>query len=288
MSSDVVRVAGGAHRDERRALRLLGVDVNTLTQRDLHALVDEAANSGGPRSSRCIIAHHNLHSIYLFHHDDGMRQFYARARWVHVDGMPIIWMARLLGMRAGRENRLTSLDWIVPLMATCAEHGLRVFLLGARPEVADRAATVFRARVPGLTLGVHHGFFDARAGSAENERVVEAINRFGTDVLLVGMGMPRQEHWIAENVDRLEIRMAWSLGAFMDYFAAAVPTPPRWMGRAGLEWLFRLSCEPRRLWRRYLLEPWFVAGLFAAECSAHALARLGLRPARAPVIPAER
>jgi N-acetylglucosaminyldiphosphoundecaprenol N-acetyl-beta-D-mannosaminyltransferase len=77
--------------------------------------------------------------------------------------------------------------------------------------------------------------------------------------------MPRQEHWIADNLDDLAANAILTAGAAMDYVAGVVPTPPRWMGSAGLEWIFRLFHEPRRLWRRYLVEPWFVLRLFAAE-----------------------
>jgi N-acetylglucosaminyldiphosphoundecaprenol N-acetyl-beta-D-mannosaminyltransferase len=73
------------------------------------------------------------------------------------------------------------------------------------------------------------------------------------------MGMPRQEHWIVDHLDKLSVNVILNGGAALDYFAGVIPTPPRWAGRLGLEWLFRLMAEPRRLWFRYLVEPWFIA-----------------------------
>jgi N-acetylglucosaminyldiphosphoundecaprenol N-acetyl-beta-D-mannosaminyltransferase len=98
--------------------------------------------------------------------------------------------------------------------------------------------------------------------------VLAAIRSFRPHILMVGMGMPRQEHWILDNLDEIEVRVILTAGACMDYVAGAVPTPPRWMGRWGLEWLFRLGSDPTRLWRRYLIEPWFVFRLFIRDLLA--------------------
>jgi N-acetylglucosaminyldiphosphoundecaprenol N-acetyl-beta-D-mannosaminyltransferase len=89
------------------------------------------------------------------------------------------------------------------------------------------------------------------------------------------MGMPRQERWILENVERLDVNVVWSMGAFMDYFAGTTPTPPRWMGRWGLEWLYRLLSEPKSMWKRYLLEPPFALWLLAGELVRHGRRVLG-------------
>lgn len=109
------------------------------------------------------------------------------------------------------------------------------------------------------------GYFDATAGSAENQKMLELINAYQPNVLMVGMGMPRQEHWILDNLESIHANTILTCGACIDYIAGVIPTPPRWMGRFGLEWLSRLLSEPKRLWRRYLLEPWFVATLFVRE-----------------------
>jgi len=95
--------------------------------------------------------------------------------------------------------------------------------------------------------------------------VTRAIAAFRPDLLMVGMGMPRQEAWVAAHVDALEVPAVLTCGACMDYVAGVVATPPRWAGRVGLEWGFRLIAEPRRLGYRYLVEPWSVARLFASE-----------------------
>src|SRR5262249_2952158 len=177
----------------------------------------------------------------------------------------LVFFGKLLGLWLSRWQRLTPLDWIRPLLADAQQRGWRVFYLGSRPGVADKGAALLKAEFPGLSLETAHGYFDARHKSAENRAVLETINRFAPDLLLVGMGMPRQEPWIAENRKGLNARAIFNVGGLMDSLAGETPTPPRWMGRVGLEWLFRLCSEPARLWRRYLVEPWFVMKIFFSE-----------------------
>jgi N-acetylglucosaminyldiphosphoundecaprenol N-acetyl-beta-D-mannosaminyltransferase len=106
-----------------------------------------------------------------------------------------------------------------------------------------------------------HGYFDADPQSQDNARVLSEIAQFAPHLLMVGMGMPRQEYWIHQNFARLYANVILPSGAAMDYVAGAAYIPPRWSGRVGLEWAFRLAAEPKRLWRRYLLEPWYVVGI---------------------------
>jgi N-acetylglucosaminyldiphosphoundecaprenol N-acetyl-beta-D-mannosaminyltransferase len=144
-------------------------------------------------------------------------------------------------------------------MQLAADKGWRVFNLGSPKQVAEKCAAELRRLHPTLKLEVGSGFFDARRGSAENEAVIRRINAYRPDLLLVGMGMPRQEFWTQENFARLNAHVILSSnGAAFDYLAGVVPTPPRWAGRIGLEWFFRLIKEPRRLFARYLVEPWYI------------------------------
>jgi N-acetylglucosaminyldiphosphoundecaprenol N-acetyl-beta-D-mannosaminyltransferase len=116
-----------------------------------------------------------------------------------------------------------------------------------------------RKLYPALQIEVSDGYFDARRGSAENEALIQRINAYRPDLLMVGMGMPRQEFWTQENFARLDAYVILSSsGAALEYVAGAAPTPPRWAGRIGLEWMFRLVHEPRRLFSRYLIEPWYI------------------------------
>ena len=244
-----------------RSYRLLGVRVQALSVGALTNAVAAGIRSG----QRRIIANHNLHSIYLYQRDEKLRAFYERAHLVHVDGMSLILAARLLGLPLGREHRVTYVDWTDPLLATAADRGWRVQYVGETAEVAERGAAALRRRHPGLVFEALPGFFDPWVDGDENLAVVRRIQDFEPHVLMVGMGMPRQEHWIHDNLPALPPCVMLTAGAAISYAAGSVPTPPRWAGALCLEWAFRLAAEPRRMWRRYLLEPWSVLGLLLRD-----------------------
>jgi N-acetylglucosaminyldiphosphoundecaprenol N-acetyl-beta-D-mannosaminyltransferase len=237
-------------------LTLLGVEVQPLTMDEIHRALKKAFEQG----KQVVVAHHNLHSIYLYHTDAEMRAFYKQVEIAHIDGMPLVFWARLMGYKVDRSHRVTYVDWIRPLLREARDNGWRVFYLGGKPGVAHRAAEILKGEIPGLELETHHGYFDMEG--EDNERVLEVINAFGPHVLLVGMGMPRQEKWVLRNRARLKANAILTAGACFDYVAGAIPTPPRWMGQLGLEWLYRLVSEPRRLWRRYLVEPVYLLPYF--------------------------
>ncbi len=236
---------------------LLGIKVHALTMTELHTLIKDVVDN----QKQCIIGHHNLHSLYTYHHEPEMREFYRKADYIHVDGMSLVFLARLLGLPLHKKHRVTYVDWVRPLMNEAARQGWRVFFLGSRPGVAARAARTLKKETPGLQLKTMHGYFDAAAQSSANRDVLQCVNMYKPHILMVGMGMPRQEGWVLNNAGNINANVILTVGACMDYVANALPTPPRWMGRLGLEWLFRLFSEPRRLWRRYLLEPWFILKL---------------------------
>jgi N-acetylglucosaminyldiphosphoundecaprenol N-acetyl-beta-D-mannosaminyltransferase len=242
-------------RQDLRRATLLGVEVEALSMAELNAIVIDAIE----RRDRVVVANHNLHSIYLYHHDAKMRAFYASADHIHVDGMAIVALGRFLGKPLNREHRVTFVDWMGPLANAAAEHGWRVFYLGSRPGVAEQGANVLRRTYPGLQIETAHGFFDPDLASPDDKAVLAKIEAWRPQLLITGMGMPRQEHWIVDHLDKLSVNVILNGGAALDYFAGVIPTPPRWAGRLGVEWLFRLMAEPRRLWFRYLVEPWFIA-----------------------------
>lgn len=238
----------------------LGIRIGAYDMPRLTASVADAI----ARDQRIVIANHNLHSVYLFARDPELRAFHAAAEVCHADGMSVILLGRLLGVPLSRANRVTYNDWIGPLMTEAARHGWRVYALGGRPGVFERAATRLRVAHPGLVVDGTHGYFDATPGSADTAAILERIAAFRPHLLLVGMGMPRQERWVGENRAALAANATLMAGAALDYVAGVVPTPPRAASAVGFEWLWRLAAEPRRLWHRYLIEPWYVMGLVLA------------------------
>ncbi len=233
---------------------LLGIQLNAMTAQDLIDVTARAIND----HRQCIIGNHNLHGLYFWYKEPKMREYNALAEYTNAEGMSLVLLGRLFGFPLERKHRTAYID-LLPLLADVAcRKKWRVFYLGSRPGVAAKAAMRLRARHRGLQIRTHHGHFNMDRWGAENQRVLAEINNYDPDILMVGMGMPRQETWVVENRGNISARAIYCCGALLDYVAGEIPTPPRWMGALGIEWLYRLFSEPARLWQRYLIEPWFV------------------------------
>jgi N-acetylglucosaminyldiphosphoundecaprenol N-acetyl-beta-D-mannosaminyltransferase len=242
-------------------IQILGVTIHPLSIYQLNGLIAQSVKE----QQKWIIANHNLHSIYIYHHDPKMRDFYAKSTYIHIDSMALVFLGKLLGFSLEREQRVTYVDWTNPLISEAAKQGWRIFYLGSKPGVAEQGAEILREQFSSLQIITADGYFDACADSPENQAILAQIQKYQPHILMVGMSMPRQEHWILDNWEQINANAILPCGATIDYVAGAVPTPPRWAGRIGLEWLFRLLAEPKRLWRRYLVEPWFLFKLLIIE-----------------------
>ncbi len=239
--------------------RLLGAEMDAVTRAEVLGFAAERVAEG----RRGLVANHNLHSLALLKRAPEMKAIYDLADIIEIDSMPLIAWGRLLGLKLGRQHRNTYLDWREDFWTLAAEKRWRVFHLGCRPGVGRKALDAILARHPGVVLAERDGYFDP--AGPENEAVLAEIEAFAPDILLVGMGMPRQETWIVDNWDRLPPAVVFPIGAAFDYEAGVVPTPPRWAARLGLEWLARFLAEPRRLFHRYFVEPWVLVPDMASD-----------------------
>jgi len=212
----------------------------------------------------------NAHVLNQSRANPALREALEQADLVYCDGYGVRLAAKALD--AEIPHRMTGADWIYGLAALCELGGQSVYLLGAEPGVTAEAARRLDRWYPRLRIaGTHHGYFDI--GSAHDDRVVEDINARKPDIVLVGMGTPKQELWVAENAARLETDVVWTVGALFDYVSGRVPRAPRWLADNGLEWIFRLAIEPQRMWRRYLLgNPVFISRVMAQARARHAAA----------------
>jgi N-acetylglucosaminyldiphosphoundecaprenol N-acetyl-beta-D-mannosaminyltransferase len=236
-------------------VQILGVPVHPITVEDLHKQLGTMIETGGHE----LVLHVNVHGLNLAHRHSWLRDFLASARIVFCDGAGVILGARLLGKTI--PSRITYADWMWELAEYTSARGYKLYFLGGREGVAERAAARLRDRFPAFTVvGHHHGYFDRTAGSSDNEAVLAAINAARPDIILVAFGMPLQERWLLENWDRIEAHVALTAGAAFDYVSGDLRRAPPWMRKTGMEWLGRLVIEPRRLAGRYILgNPLFLA-----------------------------
>jgi len=233
-----------------KSISFLGFSVNPGTIQDYLALIDQAVK----KNTKTTVLYHNLHSLYTYFTSSQLRDCYDKYT-VLVDGMPIIWLLRLGRYKVSREQRVTYVDFIWPILEHASDNNLRVFHLGQSADIQGQALENIRHRLPGLEIHGHNGYFDLTPHGKESLEVIREVNAFKTDILLVGFGAPKQEIWVKAHRQMIDSPTLFTCGACMEYVAGAVKTPPRWMGRTGLEWSYRLFENPRRFAFRYLIEP---------------------------------
>jgi N-acetylglucosaminyldiphosphoundecaprenol N-acetyl-beta-D-mannosaminyltransferase len=223
------------------AIELLGVRIDCLRRADL---IDRAAHAAAGRDLTTIL-YINVHCLNIAGRDPAYAEILRDADIVYCDGTGVRLGASLAGKAL--PERMTGADWIHDLCRRAVRDGLRLFLIAGEPGIAPRAAALLRVHYPGLQIvGTLPGY------GVDEEAVIE-INCARADILLVGMGTPTQEKWIAANRDALAPPVIWAVGALFDFVSGKLPRGPRWMTDNGLEWLCRLAAEPRKLWRRYLV-----------------------------------
>ncbi len=197
----------------------------------------------------------NAHCVNVAVADDSMRRALRGADLIYADGVGMAMAARLQGRHL--KHNVNGTDLFPCLCRHAAHAGVPIALLGAEPGVAEVCAAAARREHPGLrVVWCHHGYFDPR----DSASVIAELNRSGAGVLLVAMGVPRQERWIMEHADEIEVPVVMGVGGLFDFVSGRVPRAPKAVRRLRLEWLFRLSVEPRRLFGRYVLgNPLFLA-----------------------------
>jgi N-acetylglucosaminyldiphosphoundecaprenol N-acetyl-beta-D-mannosaminyltransferase len=247
---------------------VLGIPL-ALTNYD-HTLdwIDRAV-AAGARSYICVAA---VHTVMASQEDPGLRAAVLDADFTVPDGQPLVWAMNLLGHDLS--SRVYGPELMDRACARAARTGQRFYLYGGRSQGAlVELARQLRLRHPGLQIvGGYAPPFRALTED-EEEAVAADIARCDADVVWVGIGVPRQEKWMARMRPRLSAPVLIGVGAAFDFHAGLVPQAPDALQRVGLEWAFRLLQEPRRLWRRYLrYNPWFVAG-FASQYLRHRLAK---------------
>jgi len=191
----------------------------------------------------------NVHMTMEAYDAPDFRRIVNAADLVTPDGMPLVWMLRRLGVPG--QDRVAGPELLPRICEAAAREGVPVGFYGGKPEVLDGLTKRLKTRFPGLQVAYAYSPPFRPLTPEEDERVVEEINASGARILFVGLGCPKQERWMAAHKGKVQAVML-GVGAAFDFHAGRMPLAPKWMQRAGLEWLFRLLTEPRRLWRRYV------------------------------------
>jgi N-acetylglucosaminyldiphosphoundecaprenol N-acetyl-beta-D-mannosaminyltransferase len=228
-------------------LNVLGVQVSAFDLATAVAEMEEAI-AAGRRTYACLCP---VYTLMQGNEREDVRRALNGADWVTADGMPVVWALKRLGARA--VGRVYGPDLMLALSEASLRRGFGHYYFGGGPGVAEGLAQRMRARFPGLVVAGTQSPHVADEAAEEPAETINAINASGAHVLWVGLGSPKQDLWMARHRSRLETPLLVGVGAAFDFLSGRKQQAPRWAQRGGVEWLFRLGAEPRRLWRRYAI-----------------------------------
>jgi N-acetylglucosaminyldiphosphoundecaprenol N-acetyl-beta-D-mannosaminyltransferase len=227
---------------------LLGRKITCITASCLLSKIHSACKTG----KQITVANYNINSFNMSVQFPWMLEFLQAADIAHCDGLGVIYALRYMGYDVPLDYRVSYSVLMPKLLEHCSQNNLSIYFLGTKPQILDAAVANLRAQYPNTEINGHHGYFqfdDEQASLA----VVEEINRVKPHILIVGMGMPIQEYWVKCYRDHLHVNAILVGGAVIDRIAGVVPECPEFLSNNGLEWLFRLAREPRRLMTRYAI-----------------------------------
>lgn len=232
--------------------KLLGVEIDNI---DLEqALLRTKSLLNGKEQGYIVTP--NPEIIVAASRDEEYQEILNKAFLSLPDGVGIIWASKLLNL--GIESRITGVDFVKQLAALATEHGFGLFFLGGFDEVAQKAAENLQKEFPKLNVV---GTLGDIVPERDNELAIKRLSQQPVDILLVAFGAPRQEKWIAENLPRIKVKVAVGVGGTFDYLSGKTSRASKTLQNSGLEWLYRLSREPRRIRRQMALAE-FVALVF--------------------------
>jgi N-acetylglucosaminyldiphosphoundecaprenol N-acetyl-beta-D-mannosaminyltransferase len=229
------------------SISILGVKVNPITMAQALGEMQDWIAAREPNYICCVPAH----AVMACHDQPELKAIYDHAGICTPDGMAIVWLARSEGY--AKVERVYGPDLLLAACQTSLETGWRHYFFGGAPGVAEKLVEKLRLRFPELQVaGIHSPPF-GEMSVEEDAEIINKIQQAKPDIVWVGLGSPKQERWMSDHVDTLKVPALVGVGAAFDFLSGTKPQAPRWMQRSGLEWLFRLLSEPRRLWRRYVL-----------------------------------
>jgi len=231
-----------------KTVNILGTGFSRINMEDTLKTIEKFITNGR-KSQVCVT---NAYSLVLMQKDKAFKDVTNSASLVVTDGKPLIWISKLYGESI--PERVAGSDLVCELCRISAIKGYKLFFLGSSPATLKKIVENLKKMFPFLRItGVCSPSFKKEFSVRENEKMIALINKAEPDVLFVGLGAPKQEKWIEKHKDELQVPVSIGVGAAFDFIAGTVKRAPNWMQRCGLEWLFRLIQEPRRLWKRYLI-----------------------------------
>lgn len=229
----------------RQLSQVIGIDVDVGSITSLGDHIVGIAKKAAKNAYVCVA---NTHMLTIARTDPHFSEVLKNASLVVPDGMPLVWTQKKKGF--AHAQRVSGPDLMLYLCKLAEKDNLSVFLLGASPRTLELLSENLLQRFPNLKIVGTHSPAALPEKPKLDEDLVECINQSGASILFVGLGCPKQEYWCANHAPQLNA-VAIGVGAAFDFHAGTKKRPPPWVQQSGLEWLYRLLSEPRRLWKRY-------------------------------------
>jgi len=239
-------------------ITMMGCEMDNLTMEETLQTVEGFITKGTPHQHVVV----NVDKLVKANRDPELRRIINECALINVDGMPVVWAARLLGKPL--KERVAGVDLFEALMKRAAEKGWRVYLLGAREEVVSGVKHTYEKKYSGLTIaGYRNGYWKPE----EEAGIVADIAAAKADLLFVAISSPKKEHFLGQHQADMKIPFAMGVGGTFDVAVGRVKRAPLWMQRSGLEWFYRFLQEPRRMFRRYFIDDMGFIWLFLKEAT---------------------
>ena len=232
-----------------KRVNICGVSIDNVTMEEAICCIQQLILKRSPS----VVVTPNVDHIMKLQSDESFQQIYRDADLVLADGLPLLWAAKFLGTPL--KAKVSGSDLFPRLCEFSSNKHYRLFFLGGRAGAALKAADILQKRYTGIDeINVYsppHGF---EHDMEENSKIVQMVQNSQSDILFVGLGAPKQEEWIKQYILQCEVSVAIGVGVSFEFVAGMVKRAPVWMQNTGLEWFWRLIMEPRRLWKRYLID----------------------------------
>lgn len=230
--------------------KMFNIDIDNVTMQEAIESIDKLVED---RSKNAYVVTPNVDHIVKVQSDKEFYNVYKEADLVLADGVPVIWASKLL--KKTLKEKVSGSDLFPLLCERAAKKKYKVFLLGGLEGVADKAGKILTEQYPDLNIvGTYCPPFGFEANEEENNKIINMLNETKPDILFVGVGAPKQEKWIYNNRCNYNIPVSLGIGASFDFIAGTVKRAPVWMQKSGLEWFYRLIKEPKRMFKRYIID----------------------------------
>lgn len=230
-------------------IKFLNIEIDNLTMTEAVNEIDKLIINKKPS----YVVTPNVDHIVNLEVDNEFREVYKNADLILTDGMPLIWISKLKSTPI--KEKVSGSDLFPKVCELAVKKSYKIFLLGAAEGIADKAAQNLKDKYNGLNIvGTYSPSYGFEKNEEEINKIINIVNQANPDILAVGVGAPKQEKFIFKYIDKLNTPISLAIGATIDFEAGNIQRAPKWMQKCGLEWFYRLCKEPKRMFKRYLID----------------------------------